>query len=631
MKKTLPLLLSAIAAFVMHLKVEAQQIPADTSYYLFFHKGKKIQNNVLLTPRGDSVIFNPTQRTLKKVSQVDAGVKKAVSGKELDDMLAELNKTPQRKNEMMQKLDGSLPKPVVPYYAQPLKESYDEAQQAYSRALSNKIEIQSIPYLDALFRSQLGKIEMREKLNITKEELLKALMEYVEKYRNTAVEIPTPPGKEYHYCSQRDEGIKANYKKAVKEFWVNLRSEEDELISKIISYEYYWNKLGEAAPAEGTKLDSAIKFMMRRLGHKAKMLVEKFGNDPLRHESVIAGALSIERTRQLIGIVPGSDGESLEKGFVDPLMKNVFNWLINVMNEYDYTIALNPSFILGTMREYAMLGGKDKDYLPGGAKYEKALRFNRFKLDIKLSAEIKSNGGGELADLNGKNYFAAMPDPEDTLSHKLKWILIGPDNNLNSLRMKFDLSDAKAWGKDGQLTYTGTKKWETIPPKLRIDFCNEGNDTAMVFPFRPDGKEIWMAGGQIYAAQGKPVPIIPGMLMMCFMDKDRIMKEANEKAYNDKLKKMKEEAAEFQKHYAAGQMPSQSELNKMMNMSKALTAGSLVSEMVLYADYLVKPSPQNKNKQVFKDKIDGKYLFPENTAIEHATFDISMENDPDGK
>lgn len=628
MKKILPLLLFLTAAVVLQQKSKAQQAPADTSYYLFFHKGQKIKTNVLLTPQGDTVIYNPTQRTLKKVSKTESNSRKTVSGKELDDMLAELNKTAQRKNEMIQKLNGSLPKPVVPYYAQPLKESYDEAQQAYSSALSNKIEIQGSPYLDALFRTPLGKKEMREKLSIAKEELLKALMEYVNKYRNSQVEIPTPPAKEYHYCSQRDAGIRRDYKKAVKEFWIKLRGEEDELISKIYSYEHYWNKLGEAAPQEGTKLDSAIKFVMRRLGQKAKMLVEKFGNDPLRHESVVAGALSIERTRQLTGIEPGADGESLEKGFVDPIMRNVFTWLINAMNEYDYSITLNPSFMLGTMREYAMLGGKDKDYLPGGAKYEKALHFNRFRLDIKVSGRIERNGGGQLADLNGKNYFAAMPDPEDTLSHQLKWILLGPDNNPKILHMKFDLTDAKAWGKGGQIIYTGTKKWETIPPKLRIDFCNEGNDTAMVFPFRAEGgKETWSIPG----IGSKNVLLMQNILTVCFIEEDRMRAEATEKMYNEKLEKMKAEAAKFQKHYTAGQMPSQSELNKMMNMSKALTSGSLVSEMVLFGNYLLKPQPQNKSKLVFKDRIDGKQLFAKNTAIEHATFDISMENDPDGR
>ena len=450
-------------------------------------------------------------------------------------------------------------------------------------------------------------------------------MEYVNNYKNTPVDIPIPPAKEYHYCSQRDAGIRKEYKKAVKEFWTKLRSEEDELISKIYSYEFYWNKLDEAAPQDGTKLDSAIKFVMKRLGQKAKMLVEKFGSDALRHESVIAGALSIERTRQLIGIEPGSDGESLEKDFVDLIMKNVFTWLINSMNEYDYTIALNPSFMLGTMREYAMLGGKDKDYLLGGTKYEKALHFNRFKLDIKVSGRIERDGGGELADLNGKNYFAAMPDPEDTLSHKLKWILLGPDPEAK--HMKFNLTDAKAWGGEGVVNYAGTKIWETIPPKLRIDFCDEGNDTAMVFQFEPDGEEIWMVGGQLAFPKG--TGLMQNILTVCFIDEDRMRAEAKEKMYNEKLEKMKAEAAKFQKHYAAGQMPSQSELNKMMNMSKALNSGSLVSEMVLFGNYLVAPKPQNKNKLVFKDRIDGKQLFAKNTAIEHATFDISMENDPD--
>lgn len=118
------------------------------------------------------------------------------------------------------------------------------------------------------------------------------------------------------------------------------------------------------------------------------------------------------------------------------------------------------------------------------------------------------------------------------------------------------------------------------------------------------------------------------ILTVCFIDEERMRAEVKEKAYKEKLEKMKAEAAEFQKHYAAGQVPSQSEMNKMMNMSKAMTSASLVSEMVLFGYYLTEPKPQNKNKLVFKDRIDGKQLFAKNTAIEHATFDISMENDP---
>jgi hypothetical protein len=121
------------------------------------------------------------------------------------------------------------------------------------------------------------------------------------------------------------------------------------------------------------------------------------------------------------------------------------------------------------------------------------------------------------------------------------------------------------------------------------------------------------------------------VLLFCFVDEERMRKEATEKVYKEKLEKMKAEAAEFQKHYAAGKAPSQSQINELMNMSKALTSGSLVSEMVLWGNYLVEPKPQNKNKLVFKDRIDGKQLFAKNTAIEHAWFDISMENEPDGQ
>ena len=128
-------------------------------------------------------------------------------------------------------------------------------------------------------------------------------------------------------------------------------------------------------------------------------------------------------------------------------------------------------------------------------------------------------------------------------------------------------------------------------------------------------------------------PYMSNVLPGCFMDIDRLKKEAaNKDAITKKMEEMKRQAEEFKKNYAAGQEPSSSQIQSMMTQAKALSTGSMVSDMMQeYAvgSYLILPSPQNKNKVVFKEKLDGKNLFPENTKIEYGWFDISMEQDPD--
>ncbi|MEI9810883.1 MAG: hypothetical protein WDO16_25075 [Bacteroidota bacterium] len=82
---------------------------ADTSYQLLWYAGKKIKPNVLLTPKGDTVIYNPAKGEIKVVS-------KNGPGKKFDNMLAELNKTPQRAQQMVNRL-SRMPKIMLPYYA----------------------------------------------------------------------------------------------------------------------------------------------------------------------------------------------------------------------------------------------------------------------------------------------------------------------------------------------------------------------------------------------------------------------------------------------------------------------------------------------------------------------------------
>lgn len=623
MKKILPILLFSTTAIALQEKTIAQQLKIDTSYRLFFYKGEKLRENVLRTPKGDVVTYDPAKRTLKKVSQ-------SGTGKELDNMLAEVNKTEQRKNEMMQKLAASLPRTVAPYYAKPLKVSYDEVKELYRVALSNTIEIDEMP---GYAKPSAATIAEREKIMEANMERLKVeemklhaeCRTYIKQHENENIEVPTPPEKDYRYCAQCDEGIKERYKKAYGEFHEKLQGKETRLMGKVLAMERAKQLLGGGEWSQGSIQDSIINFIMKRMGKKANLLLSKFGNDPLRIESAIPAALSIERMRQLSGI-PDTDAESLKMDVVAGALKNLFNYLKKAVDEYNYTIALNPTLLLSAYRQYLLLGGNESNTGELDALYNKALSLNSFKLNIKVSGKLSGKDVMQLAKLQGDNYFAAVLDSASRTTCRLKWVLLGPDPEKKY--MKFDLVDAILKGNGGGAVYVGTKKWESPPPKLRIDFCGNGNDTAFVTSFRPDGKELW----SIPEAGIKEMPFMSNVLLGCFMDIDRLKKQANKEGMTKKMEEMKRQAEEFKKNYAGGQAPSPSQIQTMMSQTKALSAGSMVSDMMQeYAvgSYLILPMPQNKSKLIFKERLNGKELFPQNPTMEYGWFDISLEQDPD--
>jgi hypothetical protein len=363
---------------------------------------------------------------------------------------------------------------------------------------------------------------------------------------------------------------------------------------------------------------------MKRMGKKANLLLDKYGNDPLRIGSVVPAALSIERSRQLSGL-DDSDENALKTGVISSALKNFLKYLDKAVDEKDYSIALNPVLILSNYRQYMLMGGSDEE-IENMTIIEKALNLNSFKLNIKVSGKLSGKDFMQLAELKGDNYFAAVLDSSSRTTCRLKWVLIGPDPEKK--HMQFDLTDVKMQGGGKEVVYVGTKKWKSPSPKLRIDFCDNGNDTAFITSFRPEGKETWI----VPEYGPMDAPYMSNVLLGCFMDIDRIKKEANKEEMEKKMEAMKRQAEEFKKNFAAGQTPSASQMSSMMTMSKALTAGSMVSDMMQeYAigSYLILPKPQNKNKVVFKERLDGRKLFPENPKIEYGWFDITLEQDPD--
>ncbi|MGB8191173.1 MAG: hypothetical protein WCF67_04595, partial [Chitinophagaceae bacterium] len=92
---------------------------------------------------------------------------------------------------------------------------------------------------------------------------------------------------------------------------------------------------------------------------------------------------------------------------------------------------------------------------------------------------------------------------------------------------------------------------------------------------------------------------------------------------------MKNGGKDFAKN-AANMSPQ--DIQKMMQLANAMNASNKIGELVnttSIGSYLFLPQVSNKQRLVFKERLNGKELFPENSATVYAWFHLSFEQDPD--
>lgn len=131
MRLILMALLYVAGSYVAHAQI-------DTSYHLLWYSGKKLQPNVLLTPGKDTVTYTPSRGTVKMAS-------KAGKGKQLDNMLVELNKTSKRAQELIVRLSSKLSKAVLPSVSSNIRAAYNDVDDAYRKVLSSSVSLPAMP------------------------------------------------------------------------------------------------------------------------------------------------------------------------------------------------------------------------------------------------------------------------------------------------------------------------------------------------------------------------------------------------------------------------------------------------------------------------------------------------------
>jgi hypothetical protein len=618
MKKIISIALFSLCTITISAQV------TDSSYYLLWYKGKKIKENVLLTPKGDVVNYNPSKRTITVNS-------KSGEGKQMYDMLAELSKTQQRIKEITGRLMKKLPKDALPAVLYNVSIACNQVNEEYSSALSAEINIPELelpgkslltpghgpsPIINKSTTDPLDKMieEMHHYMDVHKEDKFTALL------------LPVPPKFDYTYCYSCDAEKKEVYKKALEKFKKELAEVDEDIViikkAYAASHQAYLTRTGASNETIQNELNDVIVFIWERTFRKMMVLMEKYFNDPERCPALLQVALSVERQFQITGSpVHFPDGYYLQA------LKTMSGHIAKAIDENDYTIALNLQFIIGIERQFQLFtGGTMPDDI-----LTKALAFNQFKLNMDISAKISGNGGYQLVQVKGNNWFSAIPDS----TCRLKWILVGPYVD----KTKMDLLAAEIKGNGGAIIYTGTKVWNSDIPTIKADFCKNDNriDSITAYPFYPEGhKEIWNIPGK----GPTNAALAATVLMGCFVDEARSHADAAKFSNPANVEKIKREMmAQYQammKNYKSGKMTmpaSAASITELSQMAAGVQNSNIISELIHSANtgrYIFEPPVHNKEKIVLKERLNGKELFPANIATEYAFFHLLLEHDPDG-
>jgi hypothetical protein len=605
-----------LAGIVFSTSLIAQQ--PDTSYHLLWYKGKKLKANTLLTVKKDTVRFDPVKSILKVTHA-------AGNGKKLDQMLKEFDKTPQRMNEMAKRMQAGMPKTLVPAYVTTMQDAYSGVRAEFGSCLSNSIQLPVRTFSPPTASKGRGPsfINYEPEEDLFEVEMQK-LLAYYEAHKNEKITfVPTPPRREFTYCAMSDKGIEEGYERDFEQFRKELLGKDAEIWQSMLELSRYSQIMLPDVDQLYTnrRLDPLNELLLQRLYDRGVLLIKQFGDDPYRCWSLIKIILMIDRQLALIGWHEEQNLASLHWDLFEKALSSWKKMFEKAMQEYDYSVALNLHAILAIERMAQLhdLGTK----LP----LEKLLQFNRFKLNLHVSAKLQAKEGYQLTELEGDNWYSAVPDS----TGKLVWILVGPLVNKITMNLK-----AAEFRGPVDFPYIGTRKWEGQMPNIKLDFCNRQADTLDIYMFHAQGhKETWV----FPKPQGAiDILVVSGILAATFLDVERInetkRKMQQDPAAVEKLKKEMMAKLEYMKKQGLLDMSVPNNGDGLMRMSKTNELQRAVNDVLNQSrqydplKFVFTPQPHNRTPLIVQEKINGKELFPQNTATQYAWFHIKLEQDP---
>jgi len=323
------------------------------------------------------------------------------------------------------------------------------------------------------------------------------------------LDFPPPPKNEFDLCFYCDASLQEKHHKDMATWNDKFAEYEAKLISTGLAIERQYQLLGgnisESAISNLEQdIDKAAAFAFNRLNQKIDLLVQRYGKDVYRRESVIYNLLALARQQSLLGAdADESKGQALQEKVSDLLNDKTFEEFIDQRIEAkDYNVIFNYALLLGNERVKQLLGasggGEENNQL------QKVQELNRFALTLTLDFEfemvpeegkpmLKANGSISTKD----KIYLRLGRNNDC---KWQFYLFDPDYSIMTTENAYKIpliinSGTKMIKKpDGgweTYSYSGPKDLLMPFPSFRISFCpNSQQDSAFMETLRYEQENV---------------------------------------------------------------------------------------------------------------------------------------------
>ena len=485
--------------------------PGEDTDRLLWYKGKRINDSTLITTKALVVQYQ------SKMNRVVAQPEKISDP--FEKIIKELEKTEIRKDELLEEyLKAKNGFMHYPELSQAML-LYDDISERYNDVVKNTIEMPK-----PMVNVKNYDIKVKEKSLLKKDSEI--AVELKQRWEKAFAEIiiliarlpnpenfPAPPAKEIGVCSTCDNKL-IERERIQDSIWSsNFQNKEVEIITAIFVLVQEKNGFD----ADVSKELNLMSDMLKRMRKKAKILLDKYGNDLKYALGIIPTVLAIERQGQLLGLVDETDAISIDAATGLSAYEKYFYKQLDAKN---YNFILDYAFHFAVARQKELLGIRESV-----KEVEQAKAFNRFRLELDFDfiyeqtddegkTEMKATGN---ISSKGDIYVKLMRD-----SCNWRMTMYTPDfdfaNENNIAIPLFVNSGEKTIKVEGDkletYSYTGPPDWKLQFPYFKIDFCiSKRSDSAFLMPMNFEVGEKIALGNLSKAYKAEMLPLANYMII----------------------------------------------------------------------------------------------------------------------
>ncbi|GGD54703.1 hypothetical protein GCM10011361_21550 [Muriicola marianensis] len=467
--------------------------PGEDTDRLLWYRGKKINDSTLITNKSMVVQFQKSQNRV--VAQPD---KKTDP---FEPMIRELEKAMEREEELIEKFarmeNGFL------YYPELEKtlSRYEDLNEEYSALVKNVIEL---PELSAKTDGKYAQAESETGgigSTISNAKDFQNLLDYEEtmakarrlfKALPPVEDFPAPPEDDLSVCGACDPELIKKERKAKDEWHKKFIGQEEEIRNLILGMERQYALLGSEDHKISPQSINFLDSLDQRERKKLQTLMQRYGNQITRFNTVLIYVLGYERKKQLLGSNEGSivDYSSLMSN-LDSIYTQYLNEQIQLKN---HDFVLNIPRHISLERQKRLLGDESPPVgVYGlGKNFDKAVAYNRFALKVNLQFEYEQTDDEGNLELKATG---SLLTPE-----KVYTMLITDGCTYSLVKHKVDFTsttekevaipiEVKSGAKtildeeDRLITfsYTGPNKYLMNFPEFKLDFCTGRSRDSVYF------------------------------------------------------------------------------------------------------------------------------------------------------